>query len=135
MGARYHVYPQSMFWSKNKKNRFTPTYSNFTIYKWGLRGTHFTDMFFSDVYYHNKEHWVNYDSSRSFIHNLPAIEVETSAETHSGHLSRPPELAMLTVMRIRLKYRNQSIDKLLPLSCANQFLYPSAMNPSDLAMA
>ena len=25
-------YPQSMFWSKNKKNRYTPPY------KWGLRG-------------------------------------------------------------------------------------------------
>ena len=24
-------YPQSMFWSKNKKNRFTPTYPSFTI--------------------------------------------------------------------------------------------------------
>ena len=24
-------YPQSMFWSKNKKNRYTPAYSSFTI--------------------------------------------------------------------------------------------------------
>ena len=24
-------YPQSMFWSKNKKNKFTPTYPSFTI--------------------------------------------------------------------------------------------------------
>ena len=24
-------YPQSMFWSKNKKNRYTPAYPNFTI--------------------------------------------------------------------------------------------------------
>ena len=24
-------YPQSMFWSKNKKNRFTPAYPSFTI--------------------------------------------------------------------------------------------------------
>ena len=24
-------YPQSMFWSKNKKNRYTPAYTNFTI--------------------------------------------------------------------------------------------------------
>ena len=24
-------YPQSMFWSKNKKNRYTPTYPSFTI--------------------------------------------------------------------------------------------------------
>ena len=24
-------YPQSMFWSKNKKNRYTPAYPRFTI--------------------------------------------------------------------------------------------------------
>ena len=24
-------YPQSMFWTKNKKNRYTPTYPSFTI--------------------------------------------------------------------------------------------------------
>ena len=24
-------YPQSMFWSKNKKNRYTPTYPSFAI--------------------------------------------------------------------------------------------------------
>ena len=30
-------YPQSMFWSKNKKkNRYTPVYPSFTI--WGIRG-------------------------------------------------------------------------------------------------
>ena len=31
-------YPQSMFWSKNNKNRYTPAYPSFTIYKWGSRG-------------------------------------------------------------------------------------------------
>ena len=31
-------YPQSMFWSKNKKNRYTPAYPSSTIQKWGLRG-------------------------------------------------------------------------------------------------
>ena len=31
-------YPQSMFWSKNKKNRYTPANPSFTISKWGLRG-------------------------------------------------------------------------------------------------
>ena len=31
-------YPQSMFWSKNKKNRYTPAYPSFTIQKWGMRG-------------------------------------------------------------------------------------------------
>ena len=31
-------YPQSMFWSKNKKNRYTPAYPSFTIQKWGSRG-------------------------------------------------------------------------------------------------
>ena len=27
-----------MFWSKNKKNRYTPAYPSFTMLKWGLRG-------------------------------------------------------------------------------------------------
>ena len=31
-------YPQSMFYSKNKKNRYTPANPSFTIRKWGLRG-------------------------------------------------------------------------------------------------
>ena len=30
-------YPQSMFWSKNKKNRYTPAYPSFAIYKCGSR--------------------------------------------------------------------------------------------------
>ena len=32
------MYPQSMFWSKNKKNRYTPAYPSFAIQKWGSRG-------------------------------------------------------------------------------------------------
>ena len=31
-------YQQSLFYSKNKKNRFTLAHSSFTIQKWGLRG-------------------------------------------------------------------------------------------------
>ena len=38
-------YPQSVFWSKNKKNSYTPAYPSFAIEKWGSRGIHYTDMF------------------------------------------------------------------------------------------
>ena len=39
-------YSQSMFWSKNKKNRYTPAYPSFAIYKSGVQGgIHYTDMF------------------------------------------------------------------------------------------
>ena len=31
-------YLQSMIWSKNKKNRYTPAYPSFAILKWGSRG-------------------------------------------------------------------------------------------------
>ena len=31
-------YPQSMFWSKNKKNRYTPANTSFAIQKWDIRG-------------------------------------------------------------------------------------------------
>ena len=38
-------YPQSMFWSKNKKNRYTPAYPNL-LYKSGVKGgIHYTGMF------------------------------------------------------------------------------------------
>ena len=30
-GGGSNEYPQSMFWSKNKKNRYTPAYPSFTI--------------------------------------------------------------------------------------------------------
>ena len=36
-----NVYPQSMFWSKNKKNRCTPVYPNFAI-KVGFKGVYIT---------------------------------------------------------------------------------------------
>ena len=31
-------YPQSMFWTKNKKNRHTPANLSVTVEKWGIRG-------------------------------------------------------------------------------------------------
>ena len=43
-------YPQSMFWIKNKKNRYTPVKPSFTIYKWRLRGyTFHRHVFLMDV--------------------------------------------------------------------------------------
>ena len=39
-------YPQSMFWSKNNKNRYTPVYPSFLLDKSGVqRGIHYTEMF------------------------------------------------------------------------------------------
>ena len=39
-------YPQSMFWSKNKKNRYTPAYPPVLLYKSGVQvGIHCMDMF------------------------------------------------------------------------------------------
>ena len=32
-GGGFNEYPQSMFWNRNKKNRYTPAYPNFAIYK------------------------------------------------------------------------------------------------------
>ena len=37
-GGGSNEYPQSMFWSKDKKNRYTPAYPNFCIYKIGVQG-------------------------------------------------------------------------------------------------
>ena len=40
-------YPQSMFWSKNKKNRYTPAYPSF-LYKSGFKGVYITRTCFPD---------------------------------------------------------------------------------------
>ena len=43
-------YPQSMFWSKNKKNRHTPAYPSFVCYiKVGFKGVYITRTCFHDV--------------------------------------------------------------------------------------
>ena len=38
-------YPQSMFWSKNKKKRFTPANPSFAIKSGVQGGKHYTDTF------------------------------------------------------------------------------------------
>ena len=47
-------YPQSMFWSKNKKNRYTPAYPSFAIYKRGSMG-YITRTCFPDVVQASKD--------------------------------------------------------------------------------
>ena len=41
-------YPQSMFWSKNKKKRFTPANPSFAIKKVGFKGVNITRTRFPD---------------------------------------------------------------------------------------
>ena len=41
-------YPQSIFWSKNKKDRYTPAYPSFFYIKVGFRGVYFTWTCFRD---------------------------------------------------------------------------------------
>ena len=43
-------YPQSMFWSKNKKNRYTPDYPQFFYIKVGFKGVHIAQTCFPDEY-------------------------------------------------------------------------------------
>ena len=44
-----NAYPQSMFWSENKKNRYTPA-SPVLLYKSGVQGgIPYTDVFCDDV--------------------------------------------------------------------------------------
>ena len=45
-------YPQSMFWSKNKKNRYTPTYPSF-LYTSGVKGVYITRTCFPDGLWFN----------------------------------------------------------------------------------
>ena len=44
-------YPQSMFWSKNKKNRYTPAYQFYYI-KVGFKGVYIARTCFPDDIYH-----------------------------------------------------------------------------------
>ena len=41
-------YPQSMFWSKNKKNTYTPAYPSFCYIKVGFEGVNYTRTCFPD---------------------------------------------------------------------------------------
>ena len=41
-------YPQSMFWIKNKKIRYTPASPSFTISKWGIKGYFYSRTCFPD---------------------------------------------------------------------------------------
>ena len=43
-------YPQSMFLSKSKKNRYTPSYPSFANIKVGFKGVYITRTCFRDVY-------------------------------------------------------------------------------------
>ena len=63
-------YPQSMFWSKNKKNRYTPAYPSFTVCKWVIRRySLYGNVFLIKVeqiqchilllFFHEKVDWVN----------------------------------------------------------------------------
>ena len=38
-----------MFWSKNKKNRYTPPYPSSAIQRWGLSGVHITQTCFAEA--------------------------------------------------------------------------------------
>ena len=42
-------YPQYMFWSKNKKNRYTPAYPSFCCIKVGFEGVHISRTCFPDA--------------------------------------------------------------------------------------
>ena len=42
-------YPQSMFWSKNKDNRYTPAYPSFVYIKVGFKGVNILRACFPDV--------------------------------------------------------------------------------------
>ena len=41
-------YPQSMFWSKNKKNRYNPAYPSFCYIKVGYKGVNISRTCFPD---------------------------------------------------------------------------------------
>ena len=42
----FNEYPPSMFWSKNKKNRYTPLYPSFANIKLGYKGVFITGLIF-----------------------------------------------------------------------------------------
>ena len=46
-----NVYPQSMFWSKKEKNRYTPAYPQFYYIKVGFKGIFIARTCFPDVSY------------------------------------------------------------------------------------
>ena len=50
VGTQSNEYPQSMFWTRNKKNRYTPANPTYSITRWGLRGYTFNNGFHGRVF-------------------------------------------------------------------------------------
>ena len=48
MRGGFNEYPQSMFWSKNKKNRYTPRIPRFFYIKVGYKGVYISRTCFPD---------------------------------------------------------------------------------------
>ena len=49
VGTASNEYPQSMFWSKNKKNRYAPAYPSFKSDKSGFKGVYIARACFPDA--------------------------------------------------------------------------------------
>ena len=59
-------YPQSMFWSKNKKNRYTPANPSFAIYiyiKVGFKGVYIARTCFSNAIVGQYDQWTQHFQS------------------------------------------------------------------------
>ena len=63
-------YPQSMFWSKNKKIMYTPVNPSFTIEKWGVRGCSLHGLVFvMDL------------SNKIFLRSYGSVQIEGNPRT------------------------------------------------------
>ena len=51
----YNEYPQSVFWSKNKKNRYSPAYPSFSYIQVGCEGLHIARTCFPD-----EQKWISH---------------------------------------------------------------------------
>ena len=61
------MYPQCMFWIKNKKIRYTPAYPSFAIIKVGFRGVYIAQTCFPDELCDAKHENIKYVDEYEFI--------------------------------------------------------------------
>ena len=77
-----------MFWSKNKKNRYTPAYPSFTIYIIvGFEGTHVSRTYFPDV--------LDGDGSTALLRLSYASSTSNYAIYQSGSCQEPQTFARI----------------------------------------
>ena len=79
-------YPQSMFWSKNKKNRYTPANPSFSLLKWGSMGYTFHRHAYPKIFTYFVEHVYVPWTTRYYVIFIDIFLFSRKCVTYPTHL-------------------------------------------------